>query len=91
MKRILVVCGTGVATSTIVVNKVREYLQSRGIEAQILQGKVMDLVHGDVDADLVVSTTEVPVNLSVPSVPALALLTGIGAGSVYQQIDEYLG
>lgn len=91
MKRILVVCGTGVATSTVVVNKVREHLKSRGVEAQILQGKVMDLVHGDVDADLVVATTEVPAGLSVPSVPALPLLTGIGADSVYQQIDEHLG
>jgi PTS system galactitol-specific IIB component len=91
MKRILVVCGTGVATSTVVVNKVREHLKSRGVEAQILQGKVMDLVHGDVDADLVVATTEVPAGLSVPSVPALPLLTGIGEDSVYQQIDEHLG
>lgn len=90
MKRILVVCGTGVATSTVVVNKVREHLKSRGVEAEILQGKVMDLLHGEVDADLVIATTEVPTTLSAPSVPALALLTGIGEEFVYQQIDEHL-
>ena len=51
MKRILVVCGTGVATSTVVVGKIREHLKSRGVEADIQQGKVMDLVRGEVDAD----------------------------------------
>jgi PTS system galactitol-specific IIB component len=91
MKRILVVCGTGVATSTVVVNKVREHLKSRGVEAEIQQGKVMDLVRGEVDADLIVATTEVPAGLSVPSVRALPLLTGVGDESVYQQIDQHLG
>lgn len=90
MKRILVVCGTGVATSTVVVGKIREHLKSRGVEAEIQQGKVMDLVRGDVDADLIVATTEVPAGLSVPSVRGLALLTGVGEDSVYQQIDEHL-
>ena len=32
MKRILVACGNGIATSTVVATKVREYLQQHGID-----------------------------------------------------------
>lgn len=90
MKRILVVCGTGVATSTVVVSKIREHLESKGIEAKIDKGKVMDLLSGNFDADLIVATTDVPESVSVPSVAALPLLTGVGEEAVFAEIDEYL-
>lgn len=90
MKRILVICGTGVATSTVVVSKIREHLQAKGLQARIEQGKVMDLVNGTVDADLIVATTEVPAKVTVPSIAALPLLTGVGEDAVYAQIDEHL-
>lgn len=90
MKKILVVCGTGVATSTVVVTKVREYLASRGIAANIAQGKVMDLASGNVDADLVVATTEVPSSVTVPTVRAISLITGMGQDATLKEIEEKL-
>ncbi|MGJ3508679.1 PTS sugar transporter subunit IIB [Enemella sp. A6] len=90
MKRILVVCGTGVATSTVVVSKVREHLAAKGIDADVSQGKVMDLIGGNVDADLIVATTEVPESVTVPSVAALPLLTGVGEEAVFEEIDKHL-
>lgn len=90
MKKILIVCGTGVATSTVVVTKVREYLASRGIAANIAQGKVMDLASGNVDADLVVATTEVPSSVTVPTVRAISLITGMGQDATLKEIEEKL-
>jgi len=34
-KKILVACGTGVATSTVVVNKVKESLAARGLDVTV--------------------------------------------------------
>jgi galactitol-specific phosphotransferase system IIB component len=53
-KRVLIVCGTGIATSTVVAQKVKEYCETQGIEVVVDQGKVMDILRGADDYDLVV-------------------------------------
>ena len=90
MKKVLIICGTGVATSTVVAAKVREHLVSHGIEASVDQGKVMDLVGGKVQADLIVATTDVPASVTVPVVRALPLLTGVGQEAVLDEILQQL-
>ncbi|OFT48641.1 PTS galactitol transporter subunit IIB [Dermabacter sp. HMSC06F07] len=90
MKKVLVVCGTGVATSTVVVSKVRDFLEAEGIDAQIQQGKVMDLVGSGVDADLIVSTTDVPGSVTIPVVRALSLITGMGQEGTLRVIADAL-
>ncbi|CAL8969114.1 hypothetical protein PROP_00460 [Propionicimonas sp. T2.31MG-18] len=90
MKRVLIICGTGIATSTVVAIKVREHLAAAGIEAIVDQGKVMDLLRGDVDADLIVATTDVPSTVTVPVVAALPLLIGMGEERVFEEIDQHL-
>ena len=90
MKKVLVVCGTGVATSTVVVSKVRDFLEAEGIDAQIQQGKVMDLVGSGVDADLIVSTTDVPDSVTTPVVCALSLITGMGQEATLREIADAL-
>ena len=90
-KKILVICGTGIATSTVVATKIRDYLgkHSELGDAQIVQGKVMDVLRGT-DADLVVATTQVPNSVKVPVINAVPLLTGIGADGVFEKIRETL-
>lgn len=85
-KKILVVCGTGVATSTVVVRKVKDFCQSEGFTATVDQGKVSDLVSGSTNADFIVATTQIPSSVTVPVIQAVPLLTGIGAERVYDEI-----
>ncbi len=85
-KRILVSCGTAIATSTVVAMAIEEALKDRGINVTIRQCKaseVPSLVQG---MDLVVTTTPVPGNLGVPVIQTLAFLTGIGKEEVLEQI-----
>lgn len=85
-KRILVSCGTAIATSTVVAVAIEEALKDRGINVTIRQCKaseVPSLVQG---MDLVVTTTPVPGNLGVPVIQTLAFLTGIGKEEVLEQI-----
>lgn len=43
MKRILVVCGMGVATSTVANKTISDYLEGKGIKANITQAKIQEL------------------------------------------------
>jgi galactitol PTS system EIIB component len=90
-KRILVACGTAIATSTVVAKAVEEALKERGIEVitkQCRASEVANLVKG---MDLVLTTTPLPGNLGVPVIQTLAFLTGIGKEAAIQQIVRALG
>lgn len=90
MKKILVICGTGVATSTMVASAIKEHCAAAGIDVTVSQGKVMDLLSGDPDADVIVATTPVPDTITIPVVPGLPLLTGIGADATLAQVLSHL-
>lgn len=89
-KTILISCGTGVATSTMVANAIEEAMKARGIDIITRQCKAIEvrsLVDG---ADLIVTTTPVPEDLDVPVIHTLAFLTGIGKEEVIEQIAGHL-
>ena len=89
-KRILIVCGTGIATSTVVAQKVREYCEAQGFEVAIDQAKVMETLRGVDDYDLVISTTQLPSSVSTPSVNGLPFLTGMGVDQTLEEIRQRL-
>jgi PTS system galactitol-specific IIB component len=78
VKKILVACGTAIATSTVVAKKLEEELQMRGIQAKIDQCKASEVGSRAAGYDLVVSTTEVDDARGKPIVRTLSFLTGIG-------------
>ncbi len=90
MKRVLIVCGTGVATSTVVADKVRKHLAAVGIEAKIEQTKVTELHRGAKGYDLVVATTQVPASVDAPVVKGLSFLTGMGVEETLAEIEQKL-
>jgi PTS system galactitol-specific IIB component len=89
-KTVLVICGTGVATSTVVATKIRDHCAAKNIAVTVQQGKVMDLVNGSPDVDLIVATTQVPTSVTIPVVAGLPFLTGIGLDSTLQEIVDHL-
>ena len=89
-KRVLVVCGTGIATSTVVAEKVANALRSHGIDAELIQCKVTEVPNYLSDTDLIVATTVVGDTRGVPVVPAVSLLTGVGEQQVIDKIVQAL-
>lgn len=89
MKKMLIMCGTGVATSTIVTNKVKEWLKEKGYEqdVRLYQSKVADEMNRIDDYDIVVSTTVVPDKIKNKIIMGLPLLTGMGTEEMYQEIE----
>jgi PTS system galactitol-specific IIB component len=92
-KRILVACGTGVATSTVVAKKLEESLQARGVEVHIEQCKASEVASKVRDYDLVVATTPVDAEDAggKPVVQAISFLTGIGIDADIERIARALG
>jgi PTS system galactitol-specific IIB component len=89
-KRVLVACGTAIATSTVVAKAIEEGLAARGIQVITRQCKAAEVTALAKDFDLVVTTTPVPTDLGIPVIQTLAFLTGIGKDQVLDQIAEIL-
>jgi len=89
-KRILIACGTGIATSTVVAKAIEEALKERGIDVITRQCKAAEVRSLVDQADLIVTTTPLPNNLGVPVIHTLAFLTGIGKEDAIEQIVKAL-
>ncbi|ADD01483.1 phosphotransferase system lactose/cellobiose-specific IIB subunit [Thermoanaerobacter italicus Ab9] len=90
--RVLVVCADGVATSTVVFVSLREELEKRGIKAEFVQGRVMDVerMTKDGNFDFVVSTAGTSLDVEIPVISGVPFLTGIGREQVFNQILEII-
>lgn len=89
-KRILVACGTAVATSTVVARKIEEELGKRGIEVETTQCKAVEVPTHVAGHDLVVTTTFVSGTGSVPVIHSVSFLTGVGIERDINRIVELL-
>ncbi len=89
-KRILVACGTAIATSTVVARKLEEELANRGIEVSTTQCKATEVPSKLEGHDLVVTTTHVGDTGDIPVVYTVSFLTGVGIEKDIEKIVEYL-
>ncbi|MET0592801.1 MAG: PTS sugar transporter subunit IIB [Polyangiaceae bacterium] len=90
MKKILVACGTAIATSTVVARKLAEKLEAMGLAVQIDQCKASEVGARASGYDVVVSTTEVDDAKGKPLVRTLSFLTGVGIEADVQKIAGIL-
>jgi PTS system galactitol-specific IIB component len=88
-KRILIVCGTAIATSTVVAYKVGEILKKHGIKAEIKKELTSAAKVASRDADLIISTTQVP-DVKVPVISGIPFITGMGIDKLEKEIIEKL-
>lgn len=89
-KTVLVVCGLGVATSTVVAFTLEEEMKKRGIIIHTIQCKAAEVFMYVANADLIVSTTPIAAKQPVPIINALGLITGIGKEAIIEDVAEKL-
>lgn len=73
--KILVSCGSGIATSTVIANRVKKLCEDNEIDVSIKQVKIVEVEKLAPDYDLIVSSTRVPNTVKTPSIFAISYLT----------------
>lgn len=89
-KKILVACGTAVATSTVVAKKLEEILKQKGFDVKIDQCKAAEAPSKAANYDLIVATTPVSNTGSTPVIRTVSFLSGIGVDKDIEKIIEIL-
>ncbi|NPV70093.1 MAG: PTS sugar transporter subunit IIB [Firmicutes bacterium] len=84
--KVIVVCATGIATSTMVMSKLKDLFARHQIPATLHKARTSEARSASSGADLVVSTTQIPWQLDVPVVRAHSLLTGLGEAKTIEEI-----
>ncbi len=90
-KRVLIACGNGVATSTVVAAKIKEYCAEHGVDIQVSQCKMLELHDKANDYDLVVTSGKFSdPDVTTPCIMAISLLTGINEEATLDEIVRTL-
>lgn len=86
-KVVLVACGTGIATSTVVNDAVTKLAKENGIPVEIIQCKMMEVPGYAARANMLITTTVVDKSkYNFPVVAARSFLTGIGIEKTKEEI-----
>ncbi|MFT8396507.1 PTS sugar transporter subunit IIB [Propionibacterium sp.] len=86
--KVLVACGAGVATSTVVMQKLEDLFKENKINAQLIQIKIAEASSRQKDADMLVSTSLLPTQYSIPAIVAMGYLTGVGKDKLDTKIID---
>ncbi len=90
MKRILIVCGAGIATSTMVKDKVEKFLAEKNLTAQVKTSTIASFKDHLPQTDILVTTTKFNYTIDIPLLKGVCLLTGIGENTFYESLLELL-
>lgn len=92
MKNIIVVCGNGIASSSIMMAALQDLLDENSLEANLEKVSLMDCTPERFNSkDLIVSSTAIDnPEITTPVIVGVSLLTGIGEEETLEQIKSYL-
>lgn len=92
MKKILVVCGNGIASSSIMVSILQDYLKEKHIDAQVEKSSLMACTTDTFNSyDLVVSSTKIDnPEIKTKVIVGAGLLTGLGEDEIFDAVKEVL-
>ncbi|BDR59293.1 PTS sugar transporter subunit IIB [Xylocopilactobacillus apicola] len=93
MKKILVACGSGIATSTVARNAIEEKLEERGVDMSQLsfdQTSIPQIPSIADQYDLIITTAKYTEDVNKPILNGLPFLTNIGEDKVIDQILDTL-
>jgi PTS system galactitol-specific IIB component len=90
--KIVVVCATGLATSTMAATKLKRELLKHGIDAKITKGQIsnLDALVKMGKPDLVVATAVTKKEMGIPVFNGVPLLSNKGVDDLYKEILEYI-
>lgn len=88
--KVMVACGSGVATSTIAQEEVKKIAQESGVQVKILKGTIAEVPTKQADVDLVLTTANYRKPLEKPYMSVFGLVSGVGADKVRKELAALL-
>lgn len=86
--RILIACGSGVATSTVAQEAVKKIVADAGINAKIFKSTMNEIEGKQNDVDLILVTTNYRKPVSKPVISVFGLISGINKDKIAANIVE---
>ena len=90
LKTIIVACGAGVATSTIITFNIEKLLDEESIKYRIIQCSLREVKSYEDQGELIVSSMPLQGNYKIPTVLGLSFITGMGIDETKNEILSYL-
>ena len=92
MKRIIVACGAGIATSTVALKKLQEGMEARGKAdaVKFTQTSLAELPSTVSGHDLIVTTAQGGSGYGIPVISGLGLITGMGVDKIIDDVIQTL-
>lgn len=88
--KVLVACGSGVATSTIAKDAVLSIAKEAGVSVQILKATLAEVPSKQHDVDVVLTTANYRKPLEKPQMSVFGLVSGINTDKVKADLTELL-
>lgn len=90
-KKIIIACGAGLATSTMITEKVKRLLDENNIDYEITQSQIYELENYDESADLFITSMKVDEDYyKTPVVVGTSFVMGINEEATKEKIIENL-
>lgn len=90
MAKVIVACGSGVATSQTVASKVKKLLEQKKIRADVEAVDIKSLKTYIKQADVYVAITKPKETYDIPVINGIAFLTGVGMEAELQKIIDVI-
>ncbi|HLR36198.1 MAG TPA: PTS sugar transporter subunit IIB [Tissierellales bacterium] len=90
MKKVIIACGAGLATSTMIREKIEDLLEENNIKCEIVQSTLNGIPSVSDNADLIITTMNVDEDYGVPLIQGSAFLTGINEDVVSDKVISIL-
>ena len=88
MKKVIVACGSGVATSQTVASKVNRMLKDKGIDAQVEAVDLKSVERHLVDAAAYITIKKLDKDYGVPVINGIAFLTGMNQAKEFEKLVD---
>ncbi len=86
--KIFVACGSGIATSTVVQEKVKTLFKENNIQAEVSRGNLNQIPSQDGKVDLILVTSSYKKEINTPIIQVSNLLSGIKETEKNEEIIE---
>ncbi|MDO4942285.1 MAG: PTS sugar transporter subunit IIB [Lachnospiraceae bacterium] len=88
--KVLVACGSGVATSTIAQEAIKEIAKDAGVKIRLMKGTIAEVPMKQKDVDVVFTTANYRKSLEKPHLSVFGLVSGINKAGTAKKVEELL-